>query len=346
MIPTKPELLHTAPWQREMAKAVTEPQELIRRLDLPCSAVDLEANSDFPLRVPESFIARMEQGNPRDPLLLQVLPQGRETRFVSGYHLDPVGDQASMAVPGVIHKYRGRVLLVATASCALHCRYCFRRHFPYADANPKSDQWRAALSYIAGDSTIREVILSGGDPLLLSDSRLSNLIDRLETIPHLRRVRIHTRLPVILPSRVDGALLRWLGKGRLPMVMVIHANHPNELDGTVGQVLQKIAAAGVTLLNQSVLLKGINDRVETLNNLSEMLFSAGVTPYYLHLLDKVQGAAHFDVGEEAALSLMEAMRNSLPGYLVPRLVREREGAPAKQLISETFRKTGGIPEDI
>ncbi len=329
-----------------MARAVTDPQELLQRLDLPRSTVDPGANRDFPLRVPESFIARMERGNPRDPLLLQVLPHNLETRAVPGYRRDPVGDQASMVAPGVIHKYSGRVLLIAAASCALHCRYCFRRHFPYAEANPKSDQWEAALNYIASDSTISEVILSGGDPLLLADSRLSSLIGRLETISHLRRVRIHTRLPVVLPSRVDEALLRWLGERRLRMVMVIHANHPNELDGTVRGVLQQISAAGVTLLNQSVLLKGINDQVTALSDLSEKLFSAGVLPYYLHLLDKVQGAAHFDVSEEIALSLTESMRDSLPGYLVPRLVREREGAPAKQLISGAFRKTDEIQLDI
>ncbi len=318
----------------------------MRRLELPDSAVDRMANLDFPLRVPESFIARMEPGNLRDPLLLQVLPHNQETRLVPGYHQDPVGDQASMVVPGVIHKYRGRVLLIAAASCALHCRYCFRRHFPYAEANPKSDQWGRALDYIASDSTVNEVILSGGDPLLLADSRLSVLIGRLETIPHLRRVRIHTRLPVVLPSRVNKTLLRWLGQGRLQMVMVIHANHPNELDETVHVALQKIATAGVTLLNQSVLLKGVNDRVETLNELSEILFSAGVLPYYLHLLDKVQGAAHFEVSEERALSLVEAMRSSLSGYLVPRLVRERQGAPAKQPVSGMLRRTDEIRLDI
>ncbi len=335
MIPTKAELLHPvypASWQRELARAVTDPQELIQRLELPCAAIDLEANADFPLRVPESFIARMERGNPRDPLLLQVLPQNRETRSVPGYYLDPVGDQASMGVPGVIHKYEGRVLLVAAGSCAVHCRYCFRRHFAYAEANPMRGEWEAAMDYIANDSTIREVILSGGDPLLLADSRLSNLMMQLERIPHLRRVRIHTRLPVVLPVRVDEALLRWLGRGRLQVVMVIHANHPNELDEKVRHVLRKIAEANVILLNQSVLLKGVNDRLEVLSNLSETLFVAGVLPYYLHLLDRVQGAAHFEVSENSALSLIDAMRNCLPGYLVPRLVREQEGAPAKQLI--------------
>ncbi len=318
----------------------------MRRLDLPCSVVDAEACTDFPLRVPESFIARMEQGNPRDPLLMQVLPHNRETLFMPDYRRDPVGEQASMVVPGVIHKYSGRVLLIAAVSCAVHCRYCFRRHFPYVEANPKRDYWRAALDYIASDSTINEVILSGGDPLLLADSHLSKLIGRLEAIPHLRRMRIHTRLPVVLPSRVDEALLHWLGQGRLQMVMVIHTNHPNELNESVHDALQKIAAAGVALLNQSVLLKGINDQAETLGNLSEKLFSTGVLPYYLHLLDKVQGAAHFEVSEDIALILVEAMHSSLPGYLVPRLVREREGDPAKQLISEPFRRIGGIPADI
>ncbi len=323
---------HPVPWQRELARAITDPRVLLRRLKLSDSGFNLDASLDFPLRVPESFVSRMEKGNARDPLLLQVLPQGQELGSMPGYRLDPVGDLESMVVPGVIHKYAGRVLLVAGSRCAVHCRYCFRRHFSYAEANPMKDTWKRALGYIGSDATVSEVILSGGDPLLLADSRLQDLMTRLEQIPHLRRVRIHTRLPVVLPSRVDEALLQCLDRGRLQKVVVIHANHPNELDKDVCLALRKMAMADVVLLNQSVLLKGINDRAEVLSDLSEKLFLAGVLPYYLHLLDKVRGAAHFEVGEKQALLLMESVCNRLPGYLVPRLVREPEGASAKQLV--------------
>ena len=329
MITTKAELLHTPRWQREMAEAVTDPAELLRCLGLPVSLADTSAGKHFPLRVPRGFVRRMERENPRDPLLLQVLPRMWENRPAEGYRPDPVGDLASMVVPGVIHKYRGRVLLVATGVCAIHCRYCFRRHFPYADANPRRGEWEAALEYIADDPTIEEVILSGGDPLLLADTGLAGLCSRLQRIPHLRRLRIHTRLPVVLPSRVDDALLGWLGESRLQTVIVLHVNHPNELDGAVGGALADLADTGTVLLNQSVLLRGINDDAATLAALSEALFAAGVMPYYLHLLDKVEGAAHFDVDEGRAISLLAELRERLPGYLVPRLVREREGAPAK-----------------
>ena len=312
-----------------MAQAVTEPVELLRSLQLPASLADGMAGQRFPLRVPRGFIRRMKPGDPRDPLLLQVLPQLQENRLVDGFREDPVGDLASMAVPGVIHKYRGRVLLVTTGVCAIHCRYCFRRYFPYAETNPRRGEWAVALAYIAADPSIEEVILSGGDPLLLADEHLARLSGRLQQIPHLRRLRIHTRLPVVLPSRIDDSLLCWLGKSDLQVVLVIHANHPNELDEAVAEALADLAGAGATLLNQSVLLRGVNDDVETLSALSEKLFSSGVMPYYLHLLDKVEGAAHFDVTEERALALLTGLRNRLPGYMVPRLVREREGAPAK-----------------
>ncbi len=330
MILTKGPLLHTPLWQQELARAVTCRRELLRRLGLP-PPEDPEHSPEegFPLRVPESFISRMEPGNPRDPLLLQVLPQEQERLSPPGYHTDPVGDGEALAAPGLLHKYHGRVLLVAGRSCALHCRFCFRRHFPYREAAPHSDRWDAALEYIAADPTISEVILSGGDPLTLSDGRLARLAAGLDSIPHLRRIRIHSRLPVVLPSRVSDPLLEWLGRTRLQPVVVIHANHPNEIDGEVGQALRRLAAAGIMLLNQTVLLRGINDRAETLAALSETLWQARVAPYYLHLLDRVQGAAHFATGASRARALHRRMRDMLPGYLIPRLVRERAGAPAK-----------------
>ncbi|HFC53087.1 MAG TPA: KamA family radical SAM protein, partial [Gammaproteobacteria bacterium] len=249
MIPTKEPLLHTPAWQQELARAVTCRRELLRRLGLSAEDAECSAEQEFPLRVPEGFISRMEPGNPRDPLLLQVLPQRREQLSPPGYHTDPVGDGDALAAPGLIHKYRGRVLLVASRTCALHCRFCFRRHFPYREAIPHPDRWGSALEYIAANPTISEVILSGGDPLTLSDGRLARLAAGLEPIPHLRRIRIHTRLPVVLPSRVNDALLDWLGQTRLQPVVVIHANHPNEIDGEVGHALRRLAAAGIMLLN-------------------------------------------------------------------------------------------------
>ncbi len=271
----------------------------------------------------------MRRGDPHDPLLRQVLPLAAECVSAPEFTTDPVGDLSAMAVPGVLHKYRGRVLLALTGACAVHCRYCFRRHFPYAEANASSDRWQAALDYIARDASIHEVILSGGDPLALADRRLADLARRLAAVAHVERLRIHTRLPIVLPARVTTELTDWLAGGRLQPVMVVHANHANEIDADVRAALARLRAAGVTLFNQSVLLKGVNDSVESLAGLSEALFAAGVVPYYLHLLDRVQGAAHFEVEEGRARQLMADLAARLPGYLVPRLVREVAGAPSK-----------------
>ncbi|OGI52148.1 MAG: EF-P beta-lysylation protein EpmB, partial [Candidatus Muproteobacteria bacterium RIFCSPLOWO2_01_FULL_60_18] len=268
-------------------------------------------------------------GDPHDPLLRQVLPLAEECLTAEGFGTDPVGDLAAMAAPGVLHKYQARVLLTVTGACAVHCRYCFRRHFPYADANPATGQWHAALDYIAGDDTITEVILSGGDPLTLSDRRLAEFTRQLETIPHLRRLRLHTRLPIVLPERVNDELLAWLGDTKLKTVMVVHANHAQEIDASTRSALGELKAIGTELLNQSVLLCGVNDSADALAALSEKLFEAGVLPYYLHMLDKVQGAAHFEVNETAARQLMTELNRRLPGYLVPRLVREIPGMPGK-----------------
>jgi EF-P beta-lysylation protein EpmB len=251
---------------------------------------------------------------------------------VPGYGRDPVGDLSAMTAPGLLHKYQRRVLLTTTGACAIHCRYCFRRHFPYADANPAAEGWRDALGAIAADASIDEVILSGGDPLTLSDARLAELAARLADIPHVRRLRIHTRLPIVLPERITDELCRLLGSTRFQSVVVVHANHANEVDQTVVSALQRLRATGTTLLNQSVLLKGVNDDVDALCALSETLFAAGALPYYLHVLDKVEGAAHFDLDEMTARGLWEQMAARLPGYLVPRLVREEPGTAAKTVI--------------
>ncbi len=326
-----PQPLPTVAWQAEMAAAITDPAELLAAVGLGQEwlAGAQTAGRLFPLRVPHSYITRMRRGDPHDPLLRQVLPLGEECRATPGFGADPVGDDAAMAVPGLLHKYHGRVLLTVTGACAVHCRYCFRRHFDYSEANPAVDQWRAALDYIAADTTISEVILSGGDPLSLSDRRLAELVSCLEDIAHLKRLRVHTRTAVVVPARITLGLLALLRDTRFAAVVVLHVNHANEIDAEVRAALAQLRSAGVTLLNQSVLLRGVNDHIETLVQLSETLYSAGALPYYLHLLDKVQGAAHFDVEASAARDLHAALSARLPGYLVPRLVREVAGAPAK-----------------
>jgi EF-P beta-lysylation protein EpmB len=318
-------------WQREMAGAVRDPAELLRLLGLGPELLAGAAAESFPLLVPRGFVARMHCGDPGDPLLRQVLPLDSETNEQPGFVTDPVGDLAARGAPGLLHKYRGRALLTMTGACAVHCRYCFRRHFPYADESVVRDP-APALDHIARDASIHEVILSGGDPLTLSDRRLAEIVRLLAAIPHLRRLRVHTRLPVVLPSRVTDACIAALTQTRLPCVVVVHANHANEIDEAVRAACARMRAAGITLLNQSVLLRGVNDDVDALANLSETLFEAGVLPYYLHALDKVRGAAHFDVDAGRARVLMDALRARLPGYLAPRLVREQAGAPFKLLI--------------
>ncbi|HDP90419.1 MAG TPA: EF-P beta-lysylation protein EpmB [Thioalkalivibrio sp.] len=326
---------HPASWQQELAEAVTDPAELLRRVALPDTMLEAAraAGRQFRLRVPQGYVARMRRGDPTDPLLRQVLPLADELVDVPGYVHDPVGDLDAMTTPGLLHKYRGRALLVTTGACAVHCRYCFRRHFPYGEANPAREDWQAAIDHLRDTPSITEIILSGGDPLVLSNERLGRLLSALEGIGHLKRLRIHSRLPVVLPARVDASLLRLLSDTRLQPVMVIHANHANEFDTAVGQALAALRAQGVTLLNQTVLLRGVNDTAEALGDLSEILFDNGVLPYYLHLLDRVAGAGHFDVPAREGQALIETLRTRLPGYLVPRLVREIAGEPGKHPIA-------------
>lgn len=286
----------------------------------------------FSLRVPLSFVKRMRRGDPHDPLLRQVWPCEEEHLPQPGFSTDPVGDLRAMPMPGIIHKYAGRVLLMVTGACAIHCRYCFRAHFPYHEAVVRTGRWQPALEYVAARPDVTEVILSGGDPLVLSDDRLSMLVRAISHIPHVRRLRIHTRLPAVIPSRIDDPLLDWLSSTRLKTVMVLHVNHANEVDGGLRKALQRIRDAGATLLNQAVLLRGVNDSVDSLVALSEVLFDAGVAPYYLHLLDRVRGAAHFEVAEQDAIALLGQVSKLLPGYLVPRLAREIPGAEAKTVV--------------
>lgn len=329
--PLSAQPIGTQSWQRLWREAVTDPHELLALLGLDDHASELLPGKDtgFALRVPRGFVARMRYGDPDDPLLLQVLPQARELHEVPGFIHDAVGDLAARAAKGVLHKYAGRALLVATGSCAVNCRYCFRRHFPYAEQTAAANRWADAIEHIRSDATIEEVILSGGDPLSLSTPKLAELTSALASIPHLQRLRIHTRLPIVLPERVDAELLAWLSKQPWPVAMVLHANHANEIDANVAACCAILRMNGVTLLNQSVLLRGVNDSVETLAALSRRLFSAGIVPYYLHQLDPVAGAAHFAVSDDRARGLMDGLRDCLSGYLVPCLVREIPGEAAK-----------------
>jgi len=318
-------------WRALWREAVTDPRELLALVGLAHLADRLPAgDAGFALRVPRGFVARMRKGDPLDPLLLQALPQLAEQDVVEGFSVDAVGDMAARSAQGVLHKYEGRALLVASGSCAINCRYCFRRHFPYGDEMAAAGQWRKALEHVRQDRSISELILSGGDPLSLSTSKLEELTQGLAEIPHVTRLRIHTRLPVVLPERIDDTFIRWLAGLPLQKVVVLHANHANEFDGAVDAACARLRDAGATLLNQSVLLRGINDDAGVLAELSERLFAAGVLPYYLHQLDRVQGAAHFEVPDDRAQALVESVRHRLPGYLVPKLVREVGGEPSKR----------------
>lgn len=323
----------TESWQKSLAEAIRDPAELLRLLELPMGLLPAaeQAATRFPLRVPLHYLGRIEKGRPADPLLLQVLPLQHEfSDSARGFTTDPVGDLTASPLPGLIHKYHGRVLLITTGACAIHCRYCFRRHFPYGDSSSTLSNLGPILDYIRADDSIEEVILSGGDPLSLSTERLEALTQSLCEIPHLQRLRIHSRLPVVLPERVNQRLLSWLGSLPLQAIVVIHANHTREINRDVQTALRTLRDAGVTLLNQAVLLRGVNDNIPGLKALSEALFAAGVIPYYLHQLDRVEGAQHFEVTDQAALALIEGLRSRLPGYLVPRLVREISGADAKR----------------
>ena len=330
MITRSIQLQQSQGWQTLLGQAITDPEELLQELRLPVSLLPaaLQACSAFRLRVPRGFVARMRPGDPDDPLLRQVLPLGDELVVAPGYSSDPLAELDAMPAPGVLHKYRKRVLLTMTGACAVHCRYCFRRHYPYSDANP-TREYRQTLDYLHRQADVNEVILSGGDPLTLSDRRLAELVTELEAVPQLQRLRIHSRVPVVLPQRINPELLAWMTTTRLKIVLVIHSNHANEIDTRVSAAMQQLHAAGITLLNQSVLLRGVNDRAATLVDLSEKLFAAHVLPYYLHQLDAVLGAAHFRVDDRKARALMDEVRTSLPGYLVPRLVREQPGHPSK-----------------
>jgi EF-P beta-lysylation protein EpmB len=343
MIPATARAAQPSDWRRQWRESITDPVQLLRELGLdPLSErLAVAGAAAFPLRVPRAFVGRMRRGDPHDPLLRQVLPLDDEDRPVAGFGLDAVGDLESRQGEGILHKYAGRALLIATGSCAVNCRYCFRRHFPYAGETAARERWREALAWLADHPDVDEVILSGGDPWSLATQRLAEFTAGLRALPHVRRLRIHTRVPIVLPARVDGELQAWLRDAPVPVAVVVHANHPAEIDDEVVASMDRLRGTGAMLLNQSVLLRGVNDDETVLADLSARLFEAGVLPYYLHLLDRVAGTAHFEVPEATAVSLVGRLRERLPGYLVPRLVREIHGERAKTPVPDT----GESPDD-
>ncbi|MGI1680011.1 MAG: EF-P beta-lysylation protein EpmB [Cellvibrionaceae bacterium] len=344
MIPLTVPVWQSQTWQEQLINTVKDPKQLCELLDLDLATfsevhmtgknvkVARTATDEFPLRVPHSFIQRIEKNNLFDPLLLQVLPQAQELILRKGYTTDPLAEEQANKATGIIQKYHGRALLMVASACAIHCRYCFRRHFPYENHRQSKAEWSEALKSIANDPTITEVIYSGGDPLAAPDQHLLWLTEKIAGIAHVKTLRIHTRLPIVIPDRIDEASLNWLRQNRLQVVMVIHSNHANEINSDVRSALQRIKDADVLLLNQSVLLKGINDSVDALWDLSNTLFSSGVLPYYLHVLDKVKGTHHFDLPLDDAIAIHKALKARLPGYLTPKLSQEIPGEPYKVVL--------------
>jgi EF-P beta-lysylation protein EpmB len=321
-------------WKSELSNCISSIDQLLQLLGL--SSKDLNASQlasqGFSIKVPLHYAELMEYGNPEDPLLKQVLPIEAELNQDPSFSVDPVNESEYNPVPGIVHKYRNRVLMIISPNCAINCRYCFRRHFPYQENRQSKQQWLQALDYLKDRPEINEVIYSGGDPLAANDNFLSWLTQQIETIKHIKRLRIHSRLPVVIPSRIDTQLLTWLSSSQLKPTMVLHINHANEIDVKLCQSVEKLKTAGITVLNQSVLLKGVNDSSQALINLSEKLFDAGIMPYYLHLLDPVQGASHFDIPVDKALKIFSHMQAELPGFLLPKLVQERAGEAGKSII--------------
>jgi EF-P beta-lysylation protein EpmB len=322
-------------WSQHLSQALTSLPELVKHLGLSekLSQQGIEAHQSFKLLVPRPYLSRIEYGNPNDPLLLQILPSAAEMQKVIGYTKDPLEEADHNPQKAIVHKYKRRLLVITTGTCAVNCRYCFRRHFPYGDNQLAQAEWQSVIEYLEKHPEVNEVILSGGDPLMMKDALLADKIRLLEALPQIKRLRIHSRLPVVIPARVCDDMLTWINKSRLDIIMVWHINHANEMDNELAQAAFKLKQAGVTLLNQGVLLKGINDTVDAQVNLSEAVFDAGILPYYMFTLDPVEGAAHFDISIEDAQRLMGKVAAELPGYLVPRLAKEIPGKPAKSVFA-------------
>jgi L-lysine 2,3-aminomutase len=333
MIHGTEQLMQPLSWQEQLSQAIRQPNELLKYIGLKADAIGYshQAIAQFPIRVPHAFANRIRQNDPNDPLLRQVFPYIDEENEVSGFIKDPLAESGVQPVQGLLQKYKSRVLSITTAACAIHCRYCFRRHFPYQESTASSEHWKTSLEYIKEDQSINEVILSGGDPLTLSDRRLTEICSSLAEIKHIKRIRFHTRLPIVLPDRITTTLLKHITDNNKSILFVIHSNHANELDSHVSTVVKLLQSFGILVLNQSVLLKGVNDSVTALVDLSERLVENNIVPYYLHLLDPVAGAAHYDVSTEQAQTLIKEMQASVSGYLVPKLVKEEIGGISKTL---------------
>ncbi len=325
--------LHTS-WQKELANVVKDPRILLEMLDIEADEYlqHFKARKLFPVQVPQPFIKRMKKGDINDPLLRQVMPLSQEFLITDGFSTDPLEEHDTVA-EGLLHKYKHRVLMIVKSGCAINCRYCFRRHFPYTENSPNKARWQEALNYIKIHDEINEVIFSGGDPLMASDKHLKWLTEEIESISHIKRLRIHTRLPVVIPQRITKSLITLLNNSRLKVAIVLHINHPNEIAKDLISALEPLIAARIPLFNQSVLLKGVNDSASTLCQLSENLFDNGIQPYYLHLFDKVQGVAHFDLQDEVATNIAKEMMATLPGFLMPKVVREIAGEANKSPIN-------------
>ncbi len=321
-------------WQVELARAIKKPELLFELLNLNKEEFSetLKAAKNFPLNVPYPYVQKIKPGDPNDPLLLQVLPKGVELKQVAGYSYDPLQEQRASKIPGLLHKYHGRVLLILTGACAINCRFCFRRHFPYYENRLNKTHLKAIFDYLQQDTSITEVILSGGDPLIATDAYIDKLINQLRIIPHLTRLRIHSRLPIMLPQRITSSLINSFIK--MPQcIFVLHCNHPNEIDKRIINMVMQLKQAGITVLNQTVLLHKINDNAHILADLNQKLFASGVLPYYLHILDKIDGTAHFDIPLSQAKKIYSELQLLLPGYLVPKLVRETPECLHKVLIT-------------
>ncbi|MBS0288786.1 MAG: EF-P beta-lysylation protein EpmB [Proteobacteria bacterium] len=322
IIPQPTLLQQSKTWQQALTEMITCPLTLLAKLDLCPQQLPWQWDPNFGLRVSESFVQRMQKGNPHDPLLRQVLSIKAESHLVNNYSSDPLKESEFNPVPGLLHKFESRVLFTFTSSCAIHCRYCFRRHFPYQNNNPGKKGWQQAFEYIEKHPQIIEVILSGGDPLMAQDDTIALFIKMLAKLPQIKLLRFHTRLPVVIPERICHSLIKVLSSSPIPIIFVYHINHPHEINQAIANGVAHLKASGITVLNQSVLLHGVNDDFDCLKKLSFALFDAGILPYYINLLDAVQGASHFAVSSNKAKMLQQALRNSLPGYLVPKFVQE------------------------
>ena len=331
--------MQNSPWQQQLKNTVNNIQELCSELDLDYNTLKhgrLNLQPKFPLKVSRYYLNKINKNNLNDPLLLQILPQVEELKSAPNFCHDPLEEEKYTKVPGLIHKYHNRVLLTVTGACGIHCRYCFRQNFPYENNILAQKERDLQLDYIIKNININEVILSGGDPLCVNNKYLDLLLSSLTSIPHIKTIRFHSRMPIVIPDRIDEELIeilnRYINNQHVNIVLVTHCNHPDELDEHIKNKMALLKNIGITILNQSVLLKNINDNAKTLVDLSHKLFECHILPYYLHLLDPVTGTSHYEVKHSNAKLLIKEVSSKLSGYLVPKLVQEIAGMPSKTLV--------------